>query len=164
MTIAAYFYEFNIGKVGIAENSERITNVYFTSDVLPENTQICETPILKEAARQLESYLSGKLAIFSLPLAPDGTAFMKQVWAYLCEIPYGKTATYGEIAVKTGSPGAARAVGLANNRNPIPIFIPCHRVIGSDGSLTGYRGGLVLKKKLLELEKNKSGATGYNEI
>ena len=108
--------------------------------------------LLKEAARQLEGYFSGDLRDFSLPLHPEGTAFMKQVWTILCGIPYGKTSTYGEIAAKTGSFGAARAVGLANNRNPIPIIIPCHRVIGADGSLTGYRGGLELKKKLLELE------------
>lgn len=153
--MAAHFYEFDIGKVCIAENSGKITNVYFMSDELPEDMQICETPILKEAARQLEKYLAGKLTEFSLPLAPEGTAFMKQVWANLCGIQYGKTATYGEIASKTGSPGAARAVGLANNRNPIPIFIPCHRVIGADGSLTGYRGGLELKKRLLDLEKRR---------
>jgi len=122
---------------------------------LPEDLQLCETPLLKEAARQLDSYFAGELKEFSLPLEPSGTAFMKQVWAALCEIPYGKTATYGEIAGKVGRPKAARAVGLANNRNPIPIFIPCHRVIGTDGSLTGYRGGLEMKKRLLELEKIK---------
>lgn len=153
--MAAFFYEFDIGRIGIAENGGRITNVYFMNDVLPEGMQICETPILKEAAQQLESYISGKLTKFKLPLAPDGTDFMKQVWKHLCGIPYGKTATYGEIASKTGSPRAARAVGLANNRNPIPIFIPCHRVIGANGSLTGYRGGLELKKRLLDLEKRK---------
>lgn len=150
-----FFYELDIGKIGISENNGKITNVYFKDDLLPEDMQISETPVLKEAARQLESYLAGKLTAFSLPLAPDGTAFMKQVWTNLCGIPYGKTATYGEIASKTGSPGAARAVGFANNRNPIPIFIPCHRVIGADGSLTGYRGGLELKKRLLDLEKRK---------
>ncbi|MDD4834304.1 MAG: methylated-DNA--[protein]-cysteine S-methyltransferase [Lutispora sp.] len=147
-----YFYETDIGKIGIAENNEKITNLYFANDKLPKDIKICETPILKEASHQLKSYLAGELKEFSLALAPIGTDFMKQVWASLCEIPYGKTATYKEIAVKISSPKAARAVGLANNRNPIPIFIPCHRVIGSDGSLTGYRGGHELKKELLDLE------------
>jgi methylated-DNA-[protein]-cysteine S-methyltransferase len=122
---------------------------------LPRDMQLTETPLLKEAARQLESYFAGELKEFSLPLEPSGTDFMKQVWSALCEIPFGKTATYGEIAERIGRPKAARAVGLANNRNPIPIFIPCHRVIGADGSLTGYAGGLDMKKKLLDLEKQK---------
>ena len=150
--MATYFYELDIGKIGITESNGTITNVYFAGDVLPSDLQIKETPILKEAAGQLQSYLAGGLKEFSLPLAPAGTPFMKKIWAGLCEIPYGKTATYKEIAAKTGSPKAARAVGLANNRNPIPIFIPCHRVIGADGSLTGYRGGIELKKALLDLE------------
>ncbi|MEA4849709.1 MAG: methylated-DNA--[protein]-cysteine S-methyltransferase [Clostridiaceae bacterium] len=148
-------YQSESGTIGITEKDDRITNVYITKDELPEDLQLCETPLLKEAARQLDSYFAGELKEFSLPLEPSGTAFMKQVWAALCEIPYGKTATYGEIAGKVGRPKAARAVGLANNRNPIPIFIPCHRVIGTDGSLTGYRGGLEMKKRLLELEKIK---------
>lgn len=149
------FYECLIGKIGITEKDGKITNVYITNSELPQDMQLCETPLLKEAVRQLESYFAGELKEFSLPLEPSGTVFMKQVWSALCEIPFGKTATYGEIAERIGRPKAARAVGLANNRNPIPIFIPCHRVIGADGSLTGYRGGLEMKKKLLELEKLK---------
>ena len=155
LLVSTYFYEFNIGKIGITESNERITNLYFSGDKLPVDIQIYETPVLKEAARQLTSYLSGELKEFSLLLSPTGTNFMKQTWASLCEIPYGKTASYKEIAVKIGAPNAARAVGLANNRNPIPLLIPCHRVIGTDGSLTGYRGGLELKKRLLDLEKIK---------
>ena len=150
-----YFYDYLIGRIGITEKDGKITNVYITSKELLQDTQLCETPLLKEAARQLKSYFAGELKEFSLPLEPSGTDFMKQVWAALCGIPYGKTATYGEIAERVGRPKAARAVGLANNRNPIPIFIPCHRVIGADGSLTGYAGGLDMKKKLLELEKDK---------
>ena len=150
-----YFYDYLIGRIGITEKDGKITNVYITSKELLQDTQLCETPLLKEAARQLKSYFAGELKEFSLPLEPSGTDFMKQVWAALCGIPYGKTATYGEIAEKVGRPKAARAVGLANNRNPIPIFIPCHRVIGADGSLTGYAGGLDMKKKLLDLEKDK---------
>lgn len=150
-----YFYDYSIGRIGITEKDGKITNVYITNKELPRDMQLTETPLLKEAARQLESYFAGELKEFSLPLEPSGTDFLKQVWSALCEIPFGKTATYGEIAERIGRPKAARAVGLANNRNPIPIFIPCHRVIGADGSLTGYRGGLEMKKKLLELEKRK---------
>ncbi len=150
-----YFYDYLIGRIGITEKDGKITNVYITDKELPQDMQLCETLLLKEAARQLKSYFAGELKEFSLPLEPSGTDFMKQVWTALCGIPYGKTATYGEIAGKVGRPKAARAVGLANNRNPIPIFIPCHRVIGADGSLTGYAGGLDMKKKLLDLEKEK---------
>ncbi len=145
-------YEFNIGRIGITENNGEITNLYLPGDTIPESVQLGETPVLREAARQLKLYLEGGLKAFSLPLAPSGTVFTKKAWQALCEIPYGKTATYRDIAVKAGSPKGARAAGLANNRNPIPIFIPCHRVIGADGSLTGYRGGLELKKILLDLE------------
>jgi len=150
-----YFYEVEIGRIGITEKDGSITNLDFIGSELPKDVQVCETPLLKEAARQLKSYFAGELKEFSLPLAPEGTAFMKQVWAALCEIPYGKTASYKDIAEKIGRPKAARAVGLANNRNPIPIIIPCHRVIGADGSLVGYGGGLDIKKRLLELEKSK---------
>lgn len=151
--MSIFFYESEVGRIGITENNGRITNVYITDDELPEDMQLCETPLLKEAVKQLKSYFSGELKEFTLPLEPSGTAFMKQVWSALCEIPYGETATYGKIAEKVGAPKAARAVGLANNRNPIPIFLPCHRVIGADGSLTGYRGGLEMKKLLLDLER-----------
>jgi methylated-DNA-[protein]-cysteine S-methyltransferase len=154
-----YFYETDIGKIAIAEKDGNITNLYFTSDKLPYDMQVYETPLLKEAAQQLTSYLAGNLREFSLTIAPAGTDFMKQVWASLCEIPYGKTSSYKDIAVKIGNPGAARAVGLANNRNPIPIFIPCHRVIGGNGSLTGYRGGIDLKRKLLEIENYEPETT-----
>ncbi len=107
----------------------------------------------REAARQLEAYFSGKLQSFNLKLAPEGTDFQKSVWKALCEIPYGETRTYKEIAVSIGKPKAYRAVGLANNRNPIAIIIPCHRVIGSNGKLTGYASGLDVKEFLLRLEK-----------
>lgn len=148
------FYESMIGRIAIAEKDGFISNVYITDEV-PEDAELCETPLLAEAVGQFGDYFAGKLKEFSLPLAPEGTVFMKQVWAALQEIPYGKTASYGEIAERIGKPKAARAVGLANNRNPIPIIIPCHRVIGANGSLTGYAGGLDMKRKLLELEKNR---------
>lgn len=149
-----YFYETAIGRIGIAEKDGYITNLYFENDEVPQNIEINETAILKEAAQQLNRFLAGEMKDFALPLAPEGTDFMKAAWKALQEIPYGKTATYKDIAIITDKPKACRAIGLANNRNPIPIFIPCHRVIGSNGKLTGYRGGLDLKKKLLDIEQN----------
>ena len=107
---------------------------------------------LKETIRQLRAYFARELEEFEVPLAPEGTPFQKNVWRHLCEIPYGKTISYGELAHRVGNPKASRAVGLANGANPIPIIIPCHRVIGSNGKLTGYGGGLSVKEKLLALE------------
>ena len=106
----------------------------------------------QEAERQLRAYFDRKLTIFDLPISLDGTEFQLEVWNRLREIPYGETISYGELARRIGKPDAARAVGLANGQNPIPIIIPCHRVIGSDGSLTGFGGGLPIKQKLLRLE------------
>jgi methylated-DNA-[protein]-cysteine S-methyltransferase len=110
---------------------------------------------LKDTIRQLHSYFAGKLETFDLPLAPEGTPFQLEVWHRLCEIPYGETTSYGELARRIGNPNACRAVGLANGSNPIPIIIPCHRVIGSNGKLTGYGGGLPIKEKLLALERRQ---------
>ncbi len=114
-----------------------------------------DAPVLAEAVRQLTSYFAGSLRDFDLPLEPAGTDFQRRVWRQLEGIGYGETASYGEIARRLGmKPGASRAVGLANGQNPIPIVIPCHRVIGADGSLTGYGGGLDRKRTLLELEQD----------
>lgn len=110
---------------------------------------------LKETIRQLNAYFAGKLEQFDLPLAPEGTPFQLEVWRRLSEIPYGQTISYGELARRIGNPNASRAVGLANGSNPIPIVIPCHRVIGSNGKLTGYGGGLPIKEKLLALERRQ---------
>lgn len=148
-----YFHNMTIGRIGIAEENGTITNLYFESHIIPQNVQLRETDVIKEAFRELHAYLAGDLKSFSIPLAPCGTDFMNRVWTILRGIPYGKTASYKEIAIAAGSPMAYRAVGLANNRNPIPIFIPCHRIIGADGKLTGYRGGLAVKRVLLDLEK-----------
>jgi methylated-DNA-[protein]-cysteine S-methyltransferase len=149
-----YFQNMAIGRIGIAEENGSITNLYFETDAVPQNVEIYETEVIKEAFRQLEAYLAGDLKTFSVPLAPRGTDFMRNVWKILCVIPYGKTASYKEIAIAAGNPKAVRAVGMANNKNPVPVIIPCHRIIGSDGKLVGYRGGLDVKRKLLELEKN----------
>lgn len=104
------------------------------------------------AVAQLREYFAGERRRFDLELAPRGSAFQQQVWRYLLQIPFGETRSYGEIAEHLGRPGAARAVGRANATNPIPIVVPCHRVVGADGSLTGYAGGLAVKEGLLELE------------
>lgn len=111
---------------------------------------------LKETARQIGAYFAGRLKEFDLPLAPRGTPFQTSVWSALREIPYGETVSYGQIADRLGNPKAVRAVGLANGSNPIAIVIPCHRVIGSNGSLTGYGGGLPIKQALLSLERGQA--------
>lgn len=110
---------------------------------------------LSETIRQLEAYFAGELENFDLQLAPEGTPFQLGVWLRLCDIPYGETISYGELAGRIGNRKASRAVGLANGSNPIPIVIPCHRVIGSNGKLTGYGGGLPIKEKLLALERRQ---------
>jgi methylated-DNA-[protein]-cysteine S-methyltransferase len=109
----------------------------------------------EEAIRQLREYLAGRLTAFDLPLAPEGTPFQREVWRAVAAIPYGETRSYGEIARRMGRAEAVRAVGAANGQNPLPLVIPCHRVIGSDGRLTGYGGGLPLKKRLLALESRQ---------
>jgi methylated-DNA-[protein]-cysteine S-methyltransferase len=110
------------------------------------------SPLLLEAASRIRAYFEGKLRVFDLPLDPSGTEFQKRVWAELSKIPFGETRSYRDIACALGSPNYVRAVGAANGANPIPIVIPCHRVIGSSGGLVGYGGGLELKKRLLEIE------------
>lgn len=111
---------------------------------------------LAEPVRQLTAYFAGKLRNFDVPVSPQGTPFQQQVWRALCDIPYGETTSYGELATRIGNPKAVRAVGLANGSNPISIIIPCHRVIGSNGSLTGYGGGLPVKQALLALERGQN--------
>lgn len=115
-----------------------------------------ETPF-REACRQLKEYFARKRTGFDLALAPDGTPFQLAVLDELTRIPYGKTASYGEVAQRIGRPKASRAVGAANGRNPLPIVIPCHRVVGSNGALTGFGGGITTKKTLLELEQGSRG-------
>jgi methylated-DNA-[protein]-cysteine S-methyltransferase len=114
--------------------------------------RVDDDPVLKAAATQLEEYFAGRRTSFDVPLDLQGTAFQRAVWDALRDIAYGTTASYGEIAAQVGQPGAARAVGMANHRNPVAVIVPCHRVIGADGSLTGYGGGLSCKEFLLSLE------------
>ena len=148
-----FYYNTSIGALGISEENGFITTVYFANKPKPVALDLRETPLIKEAAEQLKLYLAGGLREFSLPLELKGTPFMERVWAELQKIPYGETATYGQIAGRVGNAKACRAVGMANNRNPIPIIVPCHRVIGANGKLVGFGGGLPLKQKLLSLEQ-----------
>src|ERR1700678_525850 len=121
----------------------------------PESPWIENRAPLSETIRQLQAYFAGDLENFNLQLAPEGTPFQLEVWRRLREIPFGETISYGELASRIGIPKPPRAVGLANGSNPIPIVIPCHRVIGSNGKLTGYGGGLPIKEKLLALERRQ---------
>jgi methylated-DNA-[protein]-cysteine S-methyltransferase len=116
-------------------------------------------PVLAQAARQLSAYFDGELTAFDLPLRLAGSGFQRAVWAALQDIPYGETISYGELAKRIGQPSASRAVGLANGKNPVSIVVPCHRVIGADGSLTGYGGGMDRKRFLLAHEQRVSGQT-----
>ena len=150
-----FYYNTKIGRIGIEENGTAITKIYFINkDVQEEILEKNETELLKEAIKQLNEYLDGKRSSFDLMLEPTGTEFQNKVWNALKEIPFGETRSYGEIAKIIGNEKAARAVGMANNKNPIPIIVPCHRVIGTNGKLVGYAGGLDIKERLLNLEKN----------
>ncbi len=131
----------------VIDHDNAITEVRFGSWEQPPS------PLTKLAATQLREYAEGRRTTFDLPLAPKGTSFQLAVWNALLQIPYGETRTYGDIAAMIGKPKAARAVGMACNRNPLPILIPCHRVVGKDGKLTGYAGGIDLKQQLLHLER-----------
>ena len=146
-----FFYETPVGKLCIGEENGAITRVTWRQ--IPEESILEETELILECKTQLDAYFRGERKGFDLPLLPKGTAFQQKVWKALTEIPYGETRTYGEIATAVGNPKAARAVGMANNKNPIGIIIPCHRVVGASGKLVGYAGGMDRKEWLLELEK-----------
>lgn len=149
-----------VGDLRIVEHHGAITAIEFApfrgaADGRPRGERDDAHPLLVEAVAQLTAYFARERRSFDLPLAPEGSVFQRRVWQELERIGYGETATYGQIAHRLGMTNAAsRAVGLANGRNPIPIVIPCHRVIGADGSLTGYAGGVERKQALLELEQD----------
>ena len=149
---SVYYYDFPLCSLGIGEENGYITNIFFKrieDDFFTER----ETDIIKEANSQLIKYFKGQIKEFDLALMIKGTDFEKKVYRALIKIPYGQTRTYKDIGEEIGHPRAYRAVGSTNNKNPLPIIIPCHRVIGSNGNLIGYAGGLELKRQLLELEK-----------
>ena len=140
-----------LGPIRLTEEDGFLTGVNFCT---AKADAADKSPLLAEAKHQLDEYFLGLRQEFDLPLNPRGTAFQQKVWQALLQIPYGQTASYKEIACKIGNEKAYRAVGLANHNNPIGIIIPCHRVVGTNGNLTGYAGGLEKKQKLLELEQH----------
>ena len=158
MPLSYTHLETPVGVLLLAADTSGLREIVFSKNGRPASPRPDwqeNTAALRETIRQLRAYFSGELEAFDLPLAPEGTAFQQRVWKQLCEIPYGETISYGELARRIGNAKASRAVGLANGSNPIPIIIPCHRVIGSNGKLTGYGGGLPIKEKLLALEKRQ---------
>ena len=149
-----FYYNTPVGILGIVEKDSMITNVFFGKTQLKENIIIKESELIKMTITELDEYFNGKRKSFSVKLNPFGTKFQRAVWDELIKIPYGETVSYKRIAENRGHDKAYRAVGLANHLNPIPIMIPCHRVIGSNGKLRGYAGGMRIKKLLLDLEKS----------
>ena len=145
-------YDSSFGKIKIGFTDQAITMLHLVA--ITENVDVGVPSKLSDLAfLQLTEYFLGKRKAFAFPIEMQGTDFQKKVWQALCDIPYGETRSYQEIAIAIGNPKACRAVGMANNKNPIAIAVPCHRVIGANGSLVGYAGGLPMKTALLELEK-----------
>jgi methylated-DNA-[protein]-cysteine S-methyltransferase len=159
--VSAVFYttfESPVGPLLLAGDADALRLVSFESSkhaAPPQADWKQDNALFAEVIRQLQAYFRGELREFDVPLALEGTEFQRRVWGALRGIPYGETISYLQLAERIGNPKAVRAVGLANGSNPIPIIVPCHRVIGSDGSLTGFGGGISTKKKLLELESKQ---------
>jgi methylated-DNA-[protein]-cysteine S-methyltransferase len=152
-----------IGELLLTGDGESLTGIWMQShrsEWKKTTTLRRDDASLATARAQLAAYFAGERTEFDLPLAPEGTSFQRKVWRALCDISYGETISYGELARRIGQPTAARAVGLANGSNPLPIVVPCHRVIGADGSLTGFGGGIERKRWLLEHEKKFAKQTG----
>ena len=144
-----------VGKLTLRGTADRLTGIEFESESSrhSDDDAVHSEEPFQEVIRQLRSYFAGERTTFELPLDPHGTTFKRKTWDALLDIPYGETITYGELARRVGQPTASRAVGAANGKNPLPIVIPCHRVIGAGGLLTGYGGGLEIKQKLLAIER-----------
>ena len=150
-----WMFDTTLGTMAVGEEDGCITRVWLPNSPMPR-LMPHKTPLLERAEGQIREYFDGRRQEFDLPLTFVGTDFQKKVWQALTEIPYGKTVTYGALAERIGCPGGARAVGAANHCNPLPILVPCHRVVGVGGNLTGYAGGMEMKKFLLELEQGKN--------
>jgi len=151
-----------VGKLLLAIDGQGLKHIHFETgrhQLVPGENWEPGAGALHEVRAQLKAYFAGKLTLFDLPLAPDGTEFQQRVWLQLLRVPYGTTTTYGEIARSLGDLQATRAVGAANGRNPLPIVVPCHRVIGANGDLTGFGGGLPVKRFLLDHEQKYSAFT-----
>ena len=143
-----------VGDVLLVANDEGLSRLHFAPFDPPAGAPTPHAPLLRRAVGQLTEYFAGERTEFDLPLAPPASAFQRRVWDELARIPYGTTTTYGEVALRLGDPKCVRAVGLANGRNPIGIVVPCHRVVGADGKLRGYAGGIERKQQLLALEQS----------
>ncbi len=160
MTIQIAVIESPIGDLLIRADSTGVREIRFQT-TMPKGKRAdpslrgknARSGLVAETSKQLIAYFKGKLKEFDLPLSPEGTAFQRRVWEALRGIPYGETLSYGDLARRIGNPNACRAVGAANGRNPLPIVVPCHRVIGADGTLTGFGGGLPIKEQLLDHER-----------
>ena len=152
MELSYFTYTTEIGDITIQSDKTAIKGIFFGNRSNLEGIRR-EDSLIKVCRLQLEEYFLGRRKIFEFPLDPDGSVFQKKVWKALLEIPYGETRSYGEIAKNIGNPKASRAVGMANNKNPLAIVVPCHRVIGSNGKMVGYGGGIPIKQYLLELER-----------
>ena len=153
--IIGYSYQTLIGPMTIMESEGYLVQIKFGDGNMATYPRE-ETLMIKKAHQQMQEYFQGERRVFDLPLKPQGTEFQRRVWSALLDIPYGETRSYKDLAIKIQNPKAFRAVGMANNKNPLPIVIPCHRVIGSNQKLIGYRGGLDIKKKLLDLEQTNN--------
>jgi methylated-DNA-[protein]-cysteine S-methyltransferase len=165
MSLACKTTESPVGKLKLVASDKGLVAVLWQTDRpsrmrLGELDEDNQHPVLLKAERQLDEYFAGKRKEFSIPLDMRGTPFQKNVWEALLAIPFGETRSYGQLAKQLGNPNATRAVGAANGRNPLPIIVPCHRVIGSSGSLTGFGSGLEIKAQLLSLER--SGTTLFD--
>ena len=153
-----------LGPLTLVATDDHLSGLYFATHARrPEDLgELVELdaapPVLRAAHEQLTEYLAGERTAFDLPVRATGTPFQHEVWRMLGQIPYGQTWSYGQLAAALGKPGASRAVGLANGRNPVSIVVPCHRVIGADGSITGYGGGVAAKQTLLDLERATAGS------
>ena len=146
------YREYPIGTLGLMDDGQGLGRVFLRREGVEPDVPEGETALTLQAAAELDEYFAGQRKTFTVPLSPHGTPFQLAVWEALRAIPYGGTRTYGEIAAAVGRPKAARAVGMANHDNPLLIVTPCHRVVGKNGSLTGFACGLEVKRRLLELE------------
>ncbi len=150
-------YASPLGVLQLQEEDGKLTSVLFTNDSAVEETEPTSSAVLHETIQQLDEYFSGRRKTFDLPLNPSGTGFQQKVWQQLLQIPFAETITYLHMAKRLGNVKSIRAAASANGKNPLAIIIPCHRVVGADGKLTGYAGGLQRKQWLLEHEANTAG-------
>lgn len=159
MPCASLVLDTPLGPLRLVSDGEAIVEAAFDGAPLPNSHPEADA-VLDAAAAELRAYFDGEVVAFTVPVRPAGTPFQERVWAALCEIPHGVTTSYGAIAARLGDPKASQAVGAANGQNPVAVLVPCHRVVGADGALTGYAGGLERKRALLALESRQTSLFG----